>query len=112
MANIKNSDVKNKLISEIKRLNYGNNIMELSNKVRLIRHNFISHLNFAGIPTPSSDENVKISFDEIKYFTSQINEYFHLLCFKEQKFVSIIEYYDGPELTRHPSHLSDIEHLL
>ncbi|HOI29743.1 MAG TPA: hypothetical protein PLZ15_08260 [Melioribacteraceae bacterium] len=112
IGNLKLDEDRLLFISEIKKNNYSKNVSELSEKVRLLRHNAVAHLNFEGIPRPSENEETKIRFEEIEYFTSQINILFEFICFGNGHFVVPLEYYEGDRVDSNQKHITDIEEIL
>jgi hypothetical protein len=112
IINFKSNHIKQKFIAELKKKNFEKVIGEISEKVKLLRHNIVAHLNFDGIPQPKDNKSIKMKFEEINFFTMQINDYFKLLCFGNQKSVIPIEYDESDESNRTFKHNTDIEEIL
>lgn len=112
LANFKDENIKQLFISELKKKALAKEIQEISDKVRILRHNVVAHLNFEGIPKPNDQEQTKIKFEELQLFTEHINIFFESLCFGDQKFVVPLEYYEGKNLISKNKHKTDIEEIL
>lgn len=112
IANFKEENIKQLFISELKKKALGKELQEITDKVKILRHNVVAHLNFEGIPKPNDQEKTKIKFAELQLITKHINEFFESLCFGDQKFVVPLEYYEGKDLISKNKRQTDIEEIV
>lgn len=112
ILNFKDDIIKKLFIAELKKKVFSGELSEISEKVKLLRHNIVAHLNFDGLPKPQNSENTKIKFEELELYTMHINKFFELLCFGSGKFVIPLEYYEEDNLIKNNNRKTDIEEIL
>lgn len=111
--NFKSADLKEEFSKELKSIDFDKKVSITNNKITEIRHNFISHYNYAKYSFPTAINKLPLIYlDELKDVQSNIVRYFDILCFGETKSALPIAY--SPDLIqpKENDNRIDIEKIL
>jgi hypothetical protein len=111
--NILDKEIRTELKKKLKYLDFDKSLKKINDKIEIIRHNSVAHLNFQDYGlNPSENKLPALELDELKLANLQIVKYFNFLCFDSQKSVYTIDYH--PEI-KHPVGIDsriDVERIL